>query len=214
VARYDAEIAFFDEQFGRLIRFLKESGFYADSMIVLTADHGEEFFDHGGWDHGQTLYNEVLRVPMIVKYPTSAPKSPARADHLVGLVDVAATVKDLLHATWPTSSWRGRSMLEPGIDRTVYAENGSPALRALYSRSGKLIQALGPENRVMEEEYYSLESELDESENARASLSDVGPELDQMRSSLEEIYRQRVSATEADLDAETIGELRALGYIE
>jgi len=69
VAQYDGEIAYGDQEFGRLIRELKSRGLYDDALIVFTADHGEEFLDHGMWTHGKSVHDELVRVPLIVKLP-------------------------------------------------------------------------------------------------------------------------------------------------
>ena len=65
-ALYDQEIYSTDKAFGDLLEKLKGLGLYEDMVVVFTADHGEEFFDHGGTDHGLTLYNEQIRVPLIL----------------------------------------------------------------------------------------------------------------------------------------------------
>ena len=66
---YDGEITFWDEHFGKLVAELKRRGLYDDLTIVITADHGEEFMDHGGFWHGITLYDEQLHVPLLLKLP-------------------------------------------------------------------------------------------------------------------------------------------------
>jgi len=69
VARYDGEIRFADEQFGRLRAELERLGRWDDSLVVAVGDHGEEFWDHGGFEHGHSHHVELLRVPLIVKRP-------------------------------------------------------------------------------------------------------------------------------------------------
>jgi arylsulfatase A-like enzyme len=65
---YKGEIAYLDHSFGRLLEKLEALGLYDDAVIVLTADHGEEFLDHGGFWHGLTLYDEQIHVPLLVKW--------------------------------------------------------------------------------------------------------------------------------------------------
>ncbi|MEM7355101.1 MAG: sulfatase, partial [Acidobacteriota bacterium] len=65
-ALYNAEIAFNDRSFGALIDRLRQLGLYDDAVIIFVADHGEELHDHGSWSHGSTLFQEQLRVPLIV----------------------------------------------------------------------------------------------------------------------------------------------------
>ncbi|TNE90058.1 MAG: hypothetical protein EP330_09525 [Deltaproteobacteria bacterium] len=80
---YDAEIAYTDAQVGRLFDELRAAGAWEGSMVVVTSDHGEEFMEHGGWEHGQTLYHEVLDVPLIVRFPDGHAGREARRAQLV-----------------------------------------------------------------------------------------------------------------------------------
>lgn len=87
---YDGEIAFTDECLGRLFDHLRSEGLSENTLIVLVADHGEEFFEHEGLSHGHTLYQEVLYVPLIVVGP-GIPSG--RVDTaLVGQIDVFPTI--------------------------------------------------------------------------------------------------------------------------
>ena len=66
---YDASIAYNDHNFGQLLAALKSKGLYEESLILLVSDHGEEFHEHGGWEHGRTLYAEIVEIPFIIKLP-------------------------------------------------------------------------------------------------------------------------------------------------
>src|SRR5262249_38129382 len=70
-ALYEGEVRYADRQFGIFLDLLRYLDLYDDSLIVLVADHGEEFYEHGGFDHGRTLYEELLHVPLIIKLPNS-----------------------------------------------------------------------------------------------------------------------------------------------
>ena len=83
---YDGEIAYTDQELGRFFAELKMLGLYEDSMIIVTADHGEAFYEHGHWQHSQTLYDEVVRIPLIVKWPGGGAGS--RVASLVSQVDI------------------------------------------------------------------------------------------------------------------------------
>jgi arylsulfatase A-like enzyme len=104
---YDGEIAWADEQVGRLMDALKESGCYENTLILLLSDHGEQFLEHGRQGHGVSLYEEELRVPFIVKLPGGAWPGESR-QALVEMVDVAPTILDLL-ALEPEPRFQGRS---------------------------------------------------------------------------------------------------------
>ncbi len=90
-ALYDGEILAADRQFGRFVSELKFFDLYDESLVILVGDHGEEFADHGGFDHGRTLYEELLRVPLIVKFPRSW-KLSGRVETAVSTLDLAPTI--------------------------------------------------------------------------------------------------------------------------
>ncbi len=88
---YDGAIRFLDEELAKLVADLKAKGLYDDALIVLTADHGEEFHEHGGWWHGTTLYDEQIAVPLIVKPPRGGATGVV-ADAMVSSIDIAPTI--------------------------------------------------------------------------------------------------------------------------
>ena len=83
---YDGEVAYVDAQIGRLLEGLRAAGLEHDTLVVLTADHGEEFLDHGGVEHGHSLHEELLHVPLVCSWPgTLEPRVEARPVGQVGL---------------------------------------------------------------------------------------------------------------------------------
>ncbi|MHC4894826.1 MAG: sulfatase, partial [Planctomycetota bacterium] len=87
--RYRGEIAWTDEHLGRVLASLETLGLAEDTVVVLTADHGEEWEEHGGLGHGHTLYGELVRVPLVIRAPGV---EPARIAERVSTLDVAPTV--------------------------------------------------------------------------------------------------------------------------
>lgn len=94
LAMYDGEIADVDLELGRLFTYLYEKQLIDDTIVIVTSDHGEEFRDHGTFGHGLTLYDESLRVPLIMRYPRMLPEG-VRVEGQVQLLDVFPTVLDL-----------------------------------------------------------------------------------------------------------------------
>jgi arylsulfatase A-like enzyme len=92
---YDGEIAFTDKAIGTLMQGIEEMGLRDNTLIIFLSDHGEEFFEHGGFEHGHTHYNELLRVPMIFSFPRELPAN-VRVSRQVRLLDVTPTVLDFL----------------------------------------------------------------------------------------------------------------------
>jgi len=130
-ALYDGEVLYADEEFGRFIALLKHLDLYDKSLIIVTSDHGEEFGEHGGFDHGRTVYGEVLNVPLTVKYPGQR-WAGTRIDRRVSTVDVAETIRELLGRSWAGVTLDGTSLLP---DRLT-AE--APRSVALYSEVNPL----------------------------------------------------------------------------
>jgi arylsulfatase A-like enzyme len=122
--KYDAEIAFVDAHIARVIAALEATGELAETIIVITADHGDEFFEHGQRHHARSLYNEQIRIPLVVVVPGAAPRV---IEEPVSLVDVGATLFDLVGVARPGGQ-NGRSLAAavlgtgPAPDRTVLSE--------------------------------------------------------------------------------------------
>ena len=123
-AAYDEDIAYTDQQLGVLRDGLADRGLLEDSLVIFTADHGEELFEHGGFEHAHALWQELLHVPLIF---WGAGVNPGRDTTPVSLVDIAPTVLDWLDLASPVS-FDGLSLL-PTVsasvqvpDRPLYAE--------------------------------------------------------------------------------------------
>jgi arylsulfatase A-like enzyme len=107
---YDAEIAAFDEGFGRFIDFLKQKNIFHQSMIILFSDHGEEFYDHQGWEHGHSLYDELIRVPLIIKFPGEKYEGK-RIKQAVGLIDIMPTILNYYDVDFDAAGIDGLDLL-------------------------------------------------------------------------------------------------------
>jgi len=119
-SQYEGEIRATDDLLGRLFVLLREAGLWDDTLVIVTADHGEEFFEHGKRGHKNNLYAESVDVPLIVKYPGAG---PARRDtRVASLVDVLPTVLEV--AGLAAEGHRdGRSLLAAATpDRAVLLE--------------------------------------------------------------------------------------------
>jgi arylsulfatase A-like enzyme len=108
VSLYDGEIAFTDLAVHDLLSGLEERNLQENTLVILLSDHGEEFFEHQGFEHGHTLYDEVIRVPLIFSLPSALPQN-ARLARQVRLIDVAPTILNLLGMEAP-SNFEGVSL--------------------------------------------------------------------------------------------------------
>jgi len=127
-ALYNAEIAYLDKNVGKLFDKLNELNLMDDTVIIITADHGEEFYEHGRFTHGWTLYEEVIHVPLIIHYPKEF--KPKKIDKRVGNIDIFSTVLDILDLPVPKDI--DSISLLPLIKNNAYSKKYS--LSEVYGR--------------------------------------------------------------------------------
>lgn len=158
--RYDSEIAHVDRELDRLITTMR-ARLTRPLAIVISADHGEEFRDHGGVYHGSTLYDEQVRVPLIVQIPGYAPERIAAP---VEVIDIAPTILGAVGAPVPVSM-RGRDL------RALSRQGGpTPALPVFSAVLTKRMALLWPHKLISDLrfglfELYDLERDPDERRN-------------------------------------------------
>ena len=120
--RYDEEIAHVDLHIGRLLAKLREAGLYDRTIIVFVADHGEEFKEHGGLEH-KTLYEEIVRVPLLIKAPSLGHR---KASHLAQQIDVLPTILGLLGVA-PPDGLQGTDLFAEGSrQQPIFMERNRP----------------------------------------------------------------------------------------
>jgi arylsulfatase A-like enzyme len=223
-ALYLSEVAAMDQEIGRLLDGLRERGILEDALVVLLADHGETFAEHGDfWNHGLWVYETTARVPLIL---SGADLAPGRERAPVSTLDVLPTVLDHLGLEAPREA-QGRSLLR-AVDgeRPIFCEATQPPAverpaawgnahkpRCVRLGRWKLVRApyLGLE------QLFDLESDpgeridllLSGSAPADAPLARLRAELDAWESQ----SRPRASAFDRSQLDETIERLRALGYV-
>jgi len=153
---YDYEVRYADRSAGALLDYLREAGLYEPALIVITADHGEELWDHGHLGHGHALHDEILRVPLMVKLPDAS--SPRRVKRQVRLIDLAPTVLDVGGVRYH-GPMRGRSLMA--------ALSASDAERPLFAE-GLLY---GDEQKCLRTERYKV---IYHAATGRTEVYDVG----------------------------------------
>jgi len=126
IDRYDAAIAFLDDELERLVGTLEARGVLDDTVVVVTSDHGELFGEHGLKGHANSLYMPLLRVPLLVRYPARVPGG-VRVSRPVSLIDLPATLLDL--SGQDPAGLPGASLADPsseasdeGTQRPVFSE--------------------------------------------------------------------------------------------
>jgi len=215
---YDASVAHADAMLGRILDAIAARGLSDKSVIVVTADHGEEFHEHGAWGHGNSLYEEVVHVPLLVRVPGLAAR---RIDDPVMLVDVLPTVAavaggEARAATRPATSSdvEGSDLRSVAAERPAFCElirEGGYQSSAVITREKKYIETTPTLGAPLARESYDLSGDAGERNNewnqARADLATV---LAQLR---ERAQSHKFSSDTAEIDEESRERLEALGYL-
>jgi len=218
---YDGEITYLDRNLGELLRSLKERGLYDDMLIVFTADHGEEFHEHGGWWHGTTLYEEQIHVPLIIKLPKNR-LAGTEEDELVRSIDISPTILHTAGAPMP-GRMQGHDIL-PDSTGTVHGQDyvyseevlEQNDLQSVRGRQWKLILANeGNPRGLKPTELYDLPADPHEMKNLAASERDrasfLHKEADSTRTAA---LKVAATAREKEMGEVERERLKALGYVQ
>lgn len=216
-SQYDGAIAYIDANLSELFARMKQLGLYDNSMIIVTSDHGQSFGEKGLVGHGSSVYQEQVRVPLIIKYPgvTHADVQHRLASH----VDLLPTILDVLG--YPAGNLPGRSLLAPESPQAAAFSESFPCdlLVSLNSRFRRIERAafigdlklITATNGV--HEFYDLATDPHEEHNVYdARLPDAGVVEASLRhwAATMPVARPQPAA----LDAQAIKALKSLGYLQ
>jgi arylsulfatase A-like enzyme len=225
---YAGEVKYCDLWIGNLIGGLRELGLWNDLLLVVTADHGEGLWDHGERAHGRDLFDEMIHVPLFLKYPRMSAAGAARVTTPISLVDIAPTILAAAGISEP-SAIQGRDLrtLLDGDERSdpndgIYAELSLDHvdLESLRTTEHKILRARKlPANSPGSYQLFDLRRDPGERDN----LAPRAPEaVDEMKESLQR-WRSRIEPAEPDesrrqvaledLSPSELRSLRDLGYI-
>ena len=227
---YDAEICVADSNIGATVDVLKQKGAWDKTLFIVFADHGDEFGEHGYFSHDQSLYEELIRVPLIVHFPGNQ-YAGTRVKRIVNLIDLMPTILSLVHVPIPETVQGGdllplveneSSVPEPATTVVSFRANKKKYFKPFAQTRGneniairkgnmKGILSLAPKNI----ELYDLAADPHE----RNDLSAAQPELaTQLRRSIMEWLAARPQlggpGTGRPLSEGALDSLRNLGYIE
>lgn len=185
-AEYRAEVNHVDSELGRLIEHLKDQGIYQESLIILTADHGEEFGEHGVYQEHWSTNENIQRVPLMIKPPKEPEKQ--EIEEITGNVDIPATILDYMGLEKP-EKWQGRS-LKPLIqdesfdwrDFMVMDHGLHTAQRCIREDEWKMIQTFHPGDwgrKIQEMQLFNVEEDPFEQENLALEKPKLVEELKQ-----------------------------------
>ena len=231
---YDGAVLEADTNLGNVVRVLKQRGFWDKAIFVFLSDHGEEFGEHGGWFHDQTVYEELSRVPLMIHFPDGE-FAGQRVESVVSLVDVMPTIFDYLRRPELCAGCRGTSLLPliAGRAQPVDGVISVPAVRAneqSYYRAWK--EDRGDTNVVVRQaqwkgiwniepdtmELYDLDADPAERVNIGHEQLEVVAGLrahaKSWLSGCGEQFQPPIELDNDELDPDTIETLRSMGYFD
>ncbi len=229
--RYLGEVAYLDEQVGRLLAAIDRLGLADTTAVVFTSDHGEEFMEHGLWGHGSNLHGETIRVPLVVTGPGALAgfateedvREPGRVADVVSTTGLYAEVLDMLGVSYDAGA------VQPGLDERGFAltetekglalgGGGDPLrrpLRALRSDDFLLVRKLPVEGEEGDGSlcFYDLREDPEERDPRTPVGKEAAFHVDKLERMLEAVLERRVEAPEGGVDAASLEQLRQMGYL-
>lgn len=211
IASYDSEVNFVDEAVRFVLVALRAS---SNDLVIVAADHGEQLFDHGAMGHSNSLFQEEVRVPLLIRVPGGVRREVHQP---VSLVDVAPTILEFVGVT-PPEEFQGRSLassisgefLSPR-PAFMSLSRGDHRLFAVVSGDWKLIENAGKGTSAL----YNLRADPNERVDRREAQPERAEELEDLRRTFES--RQGGRRIEPDTrvpSSEELEQLREMGYVE
>jgi arylsulfatase A-like enzyme len=224
---YDAAVRWSDAHVGEVVRMLQERDIWDDAIFIFLSDHGEELLDHGAWLHGQSVYEELVRVPLLIHFPAGQ-FAGQRIETPVNLVDIMPTIFDYLGRSELCDGCRGSSLLPllRGDERPANSISSLRMSRAFYYRPDKerrgdtnLALRDGQWKAIWNDELQFLELyDLQNDSGEKMDVSAQHPERVKVLSGRAREWlreckdRAKPPAELGEVDAETMEQLRSLGY--
>lgn len=215
ISRYDHGVAYTDRQVGQLMEILRQLDLFESSIVLVTSDHGEAFLEHGELLHGHAPFDEMIRVPLLLRLPSRLRPEKRSVDAPVGLIDVLPTLLDL-----------------SGLEAEPQSEGGSlvPVMRGVgqpnglvFAESDSTVAARSSDHKVIAStlgdgaRFFDLREDPAELEPQNG---DCGPPCDRLRAGLAaylermETSRKGLQTELAPFTEEELEALRRLGYLD
>lgn len=240
-ALYEGELSYLDYRLGNLFEWMQEEGVLNETLVIIVGDHGENIGDHGLMDHQYCLYDTLLRVPLIIRYPDSIPEDTT-VQKLVEARDIYPTVLDACGLEMPEEDGISSHSLLASSPETSSTAGGrdytfaeylvpQPDIEQLKSRTDSTEQAdhLDSFDRSLrcvrtedwklirasdgQEELYDLESDPEESEDVKDTHPEVVSELSEVLESEFDPIKEWSKERFDEMSGSTRSQLEDLGYI-
>jgi arylsulfatase A-like enzyme len=223
---YEYALQCLDRDIGRLLDGLSRSGWLEDALVIVVADHGEEFYDHGRWGHMEVnFHDEVSRVPLLVRAPRwdhGQAGLNRSIDSLVDSLDIMPTILDYCGVEPPDgmlgASLKGNYSAAEHVqdDKIAFSERWRPpeSMIAAHTPRFKLIW---DETRPTSPRLYDLINDPGELQDQAAAYPDITARLNQaVQEHLARVGASQTSASasQIEMDDEMLDRMRALGYVE
>jgi len=216
-ARYAAGVRDFDRRFASFIEELRTAGRLDEMYLVITSDHGEELFDHQGWDHGHTLFAEQLHVPLLIRRPHG--EEAGTVKNIVSLIDLMPTLLSVA-GIGPASGLQGRDLshlldVDPSADTGASlgaATSDRPGLHALRTRDYKLILDIDSGETWL----FDARADPEEQENLATRQPEIARELRErlLVHLAESTSHGALEKSQVPLSEDLVEQLRSLGYLQ
>ncbi len=218
--RYDGTIRFVDDEIGKLLDLLQSLDLKENTLLIIAADHGEAFGEHGNWGHGRTLYQETIKIPLIIWYP-EIPCNQMVSNELVGLVDIKPTILNIVGIK-QSEIYQGKDLIsritkenslyqQKGSREEIFSE-GRPKVRCIITSTNWKLISNETEGKI---ELYNLEQDPQEKHNVFNLYPEIAKNLqERLTARFKEFEKQALKPAKASISAETRRRLKSLGYIQ
>ena len=225
IALYDGEILYTDGYITKLLGKFKEYGILDNSFIILFGDHGEEFYEHGSTIHGDTLYNEVIHVPMIFRWPSAIPEDK-QSSVLVSQVDIVPTILDYLDVEYDgfvqgislKGLIEGNRKIPHDIVYSEVSLSGNRIFAAAMSKDYKFILDLNTGKKelfdINDDPYEQVNIYMEKSKDGSSALEEHLRLWLENNSRVSAQLSGRQAPDKVNLDEDYIRKLKSLGYIQ
>jgi arylsulfatase A-like enzyme len=221
---YDGEISYVDHYIGRLLNQMQKDDLLKNTIVIITSDHGESFFEHGYGSHGFTLYGQEVNIPLIIKFPESI-AFPDIRKYLIGLIDIPAILLGVLNYSFPYDvSGYNLAKFSPSalMNRAVFSEEmaekykGPPKIAIIQNEYKAMYRPL--DQKVTE--LYALSEDKAEKNNLIARQTKMVLKFENdihavQKANVDKMNTLGLTNTVREIDdQDQIEQLKALGYLQ